>query len=172
MRYRKPRSPTFPSFPYQVPGVAAALPPPTLAGTARPGGSQRLPAAVPARAPASRLSVGTVAGRSRASWNRRTLSTRLLWACGARLGDGLDGWAGEGGTPLPPLNQLTSRSPLPAMFGDKGALDFVKRTPIFAVPYRAGTGIERKINEAWTRKWDMGKAEPRVPVCMVWKKSF
>lgn len=172
MRYRKPRFPTSPSFPYQVPGVAAALPPPAPAGTARPGGPHRLPAAVPARAPASCLSVGTVAGRSRASWNRRTPSTRLLRDCGTRLGDGLGGWTGEGGTPLLPLNQPTSRSPLPAMFGDKGVLDFVKRTPLFAVPYRAGTGIERKSNEAWTRECDMGQAEPGVPVCTVLEEKL
>lgn len=58
------------------------------------------------------------------------------------------------------------------MFGDKGVLDFVKRTPLFAVPYRAGTGIERKSNEAWTRECDMGQAEPGVPVCTVLEEKL
>jgi hypothetical protein len=67
LRHRKSRSPRFyPPFlpPRLTSGVAAALPPPTSAGTARPHRQQFPPPAVPARAPGSRP---FSEGRSRAS---------------------------------------------------------------------------------------------------------
>lgn len=78
-----------PSLPDRLPGVAAALPPPALAGTARFLRQRLPPAAVPARVLASRPLPGTVAGRGRASRYRGAPSTRRGF--GARLGLG---WVG------------------------------------------------------------------------------
>ncbi|CAM9312607.1 unnamed protein product [Rangifer tarandus platyrhynchus] len=65
-----------PPLPDQLPGVAAALPPPWPAGTARLLRQQLPPAAVPARVLGSRPFPGIVTGRARASRYRRHPRTR------------------------------------------------------------------------------------------------
>ena len=72
---RYPLPPPASPLPDQLPGVSAALPPPSPAGTARLLRQQLPPAAVPARALGSRPFPGIVTGRARASRYRRHLST-------------------------------------------------------------------------------------------------
>lgn len=71
-------------LPHRVPGVTVALPPPAPVGTARPGGPQLPPAAVLARAPASRPSAGTVARRALLTVPENP-EDAFAPGCGARL---------------------------------------------------------------------------------------
>ncbi|EAW73077.1 hCG1655110 [Homo sapiens] len=77
-----------PSLPDRLPGVAAALPPPTPAGAARSRCQQLPPATVLASTSGSHSFTGTLARQARASLYRRAPSTRLVWGPDATSGKG------------------------------------------------------------------------------------
>lgn len=130
LRYRKPQ----PSLPPSPPSSGCdCRPSPTRASGNRP--SWRPPASA-SRGPGTRPGIPPLGGdRSQASAPHGTGEPRGRVRSGLRrqTRDGVGGWTGQGGSPLPCLYQRRLGNPSPAMLGDKGVLAFMKRT-LFAIP--------------------------------------
>lgn len=138
-------------LPYRVPGVALALPPPAPGGTASPGGPQLPPAAVLARARASRPFMGTVARRAHAPTVPENPEYALAPGCGARLGMQ---WVG-GRARVDRLHRLSTSGGFQTLsqlcLGTKECWLLLKELSLLFLK-GARTGLERKRNKVWGRE--------------------